>query len=171
MAVNTFTMNIELTSSHVGGNDADDDMFVLQGENTLCVSQWARRVGEVHRAYIGQCCCNALIQVNNFFYHHFCHQHFFLLRPDLPSMTSYHPWPISVFIFLPWPITSQFVFSQLFFFCRLHLDPQETWRPLLPSLPKTFHRQKGLNRYLGVAIISTHICPNRVGSKFNTSQG
>ena len=28
---------------------------ILQGENTLCVSQWGRRVGEVHRAYIGQC--------------------------------------------------------------------------------------------------------------------
>ena len=88
MAVNTFTMNIELTSSHVGGNDADDDMFVLQGENTLCVSQWARRVGEVHRAYIGQCCCNALIQVNNFFFHHFCHQHFFLLNKFI---LIYHP--------------------------------------------------------------------------------
>ena len=79
MAVNTFTMNIELSSSHVGGNDADDDMFVLQGENTLCVSQWARRVGEVHRAYIGQCCCNALIQVNNFFFIIFVTNIFFFL--------------------------------------------------------------------------------------------
>ena len=51
---------------------------MLQVENTLCVSQWGRRVGEFHRAYIGQCytpatsllgqqllflslCCNALL--------------------------------------------------------------------------------------------------------------
>ena len=141
-------MNIELTSSHVGGNDADDDMFVLQGENTLCVSQWARRVGEVHRAYIGQCYTQALLVNNSSFYrqNHAAmisfHHHFF--HPDTFFVNV-----IFSYVFVLVHQSSACLFTNVFVLRKVRLHPQETWRLLLPQ-PKTSLGQKGFNRYLGL---------------------
>ena len=175
---------------------------ILQGENTLCVSQWGRRVGEVHRAYIGQCytpaallvnnsafycnshhCphyirqwCNALLVNNSSFYcqnQYQCPQHILVTgdswqvgfiskhcpiyavfivnidcHSDIPSMPPFFVIFIFSYVFILAHQSSACLFTNVFVLRRVRLDPQETWRLLLPQ-PKTFLGQKGFNRYLG----------------------